>query len=898
MEEQQQNENERTDTTPAPSPPRPRPVSLLGGGGAPYTPPTPFARVTDMELDGAAEPASAVAPEPRDVPARADDYTEEPKTFKVLRTEDVASDFDAPKDVTLPAPAPMETAEVDDDDDAKADAQVCEGNSLPPEAPPPTVVAMNTEGERQEHIVSVSDIPSNGTLNSKEHGHKSDDDENGVGDDSAAAPADIAFSNDEQEMTGTRKAELGSATAAGAKEAIAAVATTPSTMHMPPPPPPPPPPSKLATNHPPPPPPLSQPPPPPPPPPRASHHPSLPVPPPPPPPLPRAAGASGSISMTISGSGVNVSTLADMAAVTSADVDGAVLKRARLLVASLPSPASLKAAGQNPNTCNTKRAPTGPKRCTCKKSRCLKLYCECFAGGEYCGVACQCVSCMNTVEHKAQVELAKEQVLARTPGAFAPKVVVTGKAGNDGSSDGDGDELAHKRGCRCRRSHCLKKYCECFQSGVKCSKLCKCVECLNGGSNTGGGPDAAAMAAAVRAVAAAKVFATAQSLSGQTTMEYSRQISSATEDAQRLVLCRPPALVLGQPKNAGASPPMFMNADGSKVTDAAGAGTMNFAPTPGPADGETDTPVTCGSQIGFPLLLDAKLLGSHPSLSRLGSMNGSDSVRGSPGGASARGTEGDIGGDGYRWRKYGQKLVGAEGIKRSYYKCVVEGCPARKHVERLAADTGAGVPSVAYDGQHTHPPPAGGRTPSDNPAGGMAGADFRRSAFFGVASPRSANANLPAPPPPSTPAPPSPIASPRKTTSTKKMPKGIPGPPPLVEAGGDVTCDLDAVEALISLGLAPPSTAKKAAARKLELEDEGAFDDADMGKEVMLNHPLRRGLDFTWARRQQRSVRGRGVAAKSDAGGGDDSAAAAASAPAMAVAAVPASAPAVVSMAV
>ena len=119
-----------------------------------------------------------------------------------------------------------------------------------------------------------------------------------------------------------------------------------------------------------------------------------------------------------------------------------------------------------------------------------------------------------------------------------------------------------------------------------------------------------------------------------------------------------------------------------------------------------------------------------------------------------------------------------------------------------------------------------------------------------------------------------------------------------MEAGGDVTCDLDAVEALISLGLAPPSTAKKAAARKLELEDEGAFDDADMGKEVMLNHPLRRGLDFTWARRQQRSVRGRGVAAKSDAGGNDDSAAAVASAPAMAVADVPASAPAVVSMAV
>ncbi len=37
----------------------------------------------------------------------------------------------------------------------------------------------------------------------------------------------------------------------------------------------------------------------------------------------------------------------------------------------------------------------------------------------------------------------------------------------------------HKRGCNCRRSHCLKKYCECYQGGVKCGMHCKCLECEN-----------------------------------------------------------------------------------------------------------------------------------------------------------------------------------------------------------------------------------------------------------------------------------------------------------------------------------------------------------------------------------------------------------------------------------
>ncbi|CAH8391629.1 unnamed protein product [Eruca vesicaria subsp. sativa] len=67
-------------------------------------------------------------------------------------------------------------------------------------------------------------------------------------------------------------------------------------------------------------------------------------------------------------------------------------------------------------------------------------------------------------------------------------------------------------------------------------------------------------------------------------------------------------------------------------------------------------------------------------------------------------SEVDLLDDGYRWRKYGQKVVKGNPYPRSYYKCTTQGCGVRKHVERAATDPKAVV--TTYEGKHNHDPPA------------------------------------------------------------------------------------------------------------------------------------------------------------------------------------------------
>ncbi|EYC05107.1 hypothetical protein Y032_0084g1780 [Ancylostoma ceylanicum] len=68
-----------------------------------------------------------------------------------------------------------------------------------------------------------------------------------------------------------------------------------------------------------------------------------------------------------------------------------------------------------------KPLPGQRKPCNCTKSMCLKLYCDCFANGEFC-VDCNCKDCHNNLEHDADRSKAIKQSLERNPNAFKPKI--------------------------------------------------------------------------------------------------------------------------------------------------------------------------------------------------------------------------------------------------------------------------------------------------------------------------------------------------------------------------------------------------------------------------------------------------------------------------------------------
>ena len=111
--------------------------------------------------------------------------------------------------------------------------------------------------------------------------------------------------------------------------------------------------------------------------------------------------------------------------------------------------------------------------CNCKKSKCLKLYCECFQRRQYCQ-DCNCVDCLNTdrTEHLRQAAI--RGTIERNPTAFTSKFEK--RAG----------KRSHNAGCNCKKSACLKKYCECFQASVACGTNCKCSNCKNYEGAAGG----------------------------------------------------------------------------------------------------------------------------------------------------------------------------------------------------------------------------------------------------------------------------------------------------------------------------------------------------------------------------------------------------------------------------
>jgi len=60
--------------------------------------------------------------------------------------------------------------------------------------------------------------------------------------------------------------------------------------------------------------------------------------------------------------------------------------------------------------------------CNCKKSNCLKLYCDCLSAGEYC-VKCNCTGCCNNEFNEELRSEAIRSILEKNPNAFRPKIV-------------------------------------------------------------------------------------------------------------------------------------------------------------------------------------------------------------------------------------------------------------------------------------------------------------------------------------------------------------------------------------------------------------------------------------------------------------------------------------------
>ena len=91
-------------------------------------------------------------------------------------------------------------------------------------------------------------------------------------------------------------------------------------------------------------------------------------------------------------------------------------------------------------------------KCSCFRTQCDKLYCECVRTKRYC-ISCNCKNCLN-----------------KPPKNFNSDLKITNSNNN----------IKEKKiFCKCTKSGCKSKYCECVKYDMECNDLCRCIKCKN-----------------------------------------------------------------------------------------------------------------------------------------------------------------------------------------------------------------------------------------------------------------------------------------------------------------------------------------------------------------------------------------------------------------------------------